>query len=164
MNLHLVHIVNFFKGKNKTNTLGGIYSYDAFRVIFEKTRARSERTGETFSLVLLRCNNGNGTDVAMLARLGKDIIRRTRKSDEVGWYDGNHIGAILAGSSAEEAWEFVEVVKQRIEGFDPGLIFTVHTYPSSCIDSNVQGETTKDPEVLSDALALFNMQARSSRR
>ena len=92
---HFLDIVNFFKGKNKKNTLGGIYSDDAFRAILERERARSERTGHIFSLVLFGFNSGNGTAATTLARLGNDITRKIRKSDEVGWYDGNRIGTIL---------------------------------------------------------------------
>ena len=156
--------MNFFKGKNKKNALDGIYTCDAFRAILEKVRARSERSGEIFSLVLFSCNNGNGTNVATLTRLGKDITRRTRKSDEVGWYDGNCIGTILPGSSAEEAWQFVEVIKKRIGDVDPGLICTVNTYPSPRSNSNVQWETTKEHQPLTELTAPFNVQAKSSTR
>ncbi|OGC94617.1 MAG: hypothetical protein A2W25_09325 [candidate division Zixibacteria bacterium RBG_16_53_22] len=162
MIFHFLDIVNFFKGKNKKNTLGGIYSDDAFRAILEREKARSERTGQIFSIVLFECKNGNGTNVATLTRLGNDITRRIRKSDEVGWYDGNRIGTILAGSSTERAWQFVEAIKETIEGVDPGLICSVYTYPSPCISSNVHGETTKEHQTLSELAASLNVKANSS--
>lgn len=164
LNPRLIHILNFLKGRNGTYTSDGIYSQDAFRVVFEKAKARSQRTGESFSLVLFGCRNGNGADIATLARLGKDIIRKTRKSDEVGWYGGNCIGAILPGSSADEAWKFVEIVKKRTEGADAGLNCAVYTYPSVRTESNVERQTAEEPETLSEPPALFKVQSASSRR
>jgi len=143
-------IVNFFKRKNKMNPFGGIHSSDAFRAILERERSRSERTGQIFSLVLFGVNSGNGTAAATLARLGNDITRKIRKSDEVGWYDGNRIGTILIGTSAEGAWQFIEIIKKRIEEAEPDLICTVYSYPSPGINSNVHGEASKEHQTPSE--------------
>ena len=143
-------IVNFFKKENKTNPLDGIHSSDAFRSILERERARSERTGQIFSLVLFGVNSGNGTAAATLARLGNDITRKIRKSDEVGWYDGNRIGTILIGTSAEGAWQFIEIIKKRVEEIEPELICTVYSYPSNGVHSDVHGEVSKDQQTTSE--------------
>ena len=142
--------------------MGGIHSSDAFRFILERERSRSERTGQIFSLVLFGPNSGNGTAAATLARLGNDITRKIRKSDEVGWYDGNRIGAILIGTSAEGAWQFIEIIKKRIEEVEPDLICTVYSYPSPSMNSNVYGEASKEHQAPSEHKTSFNAKANSS--
>ena len=62
----------------------------------------------------------------------------------MGWYDGNRIGTILIGTSAEGAWQFIEIIKKRIEEAEPDLICTVYSYPSPGINSNVHGEASKE--------------------
>src|SRR3990172_9343952 len=162
MGIKLLDIVNLFKGMNKMNPLGGIHSSDAFRAVLERERSRSERTGQIFSLVIFGFNSGNGTGTEMLARLGNDITRKIRKSDEVGWYDENRIGTILIGTSAEGAWQFIEIIKKRIVEVEPDLICTVYSYPSPCIHSNVHGEDTKDQQTPSEHKMSFNAKANSS--
>src|SRR3990170_1398630 len=150
MGIKLLDIVNLFKGINKMNPFNGIHSSDAFRAVLERERARSERTGQIFSLVIFGIKSGNGTAAATLARLGNDITRKIRKSDEVGWYDENRIGTILIGTSAEGAWQFVDIIKKRVEEVEPDLICTVYSYPSHGIHSNVHGESPKDQQTPSE--------------
>src|SRR3990170_3277312 len=153
MGIKLLDIVNLFKGINKMNPFNGIHSSDAFRAVLERERARSERTGQIFSLVIFGINSGNGTGTEMLARLGNDINRKIRKSDEVGWYDENRIGTILIGTSAEGAWQFIEIIKKRILEVEPDLICTVYSYPSPCIHSNVHGESSEEHQTPSEHTA-----------
>ena len=153
MGIKLLDIVNLFKGINKMNTLGGIHSSDAFRAVLERERSRSERTGQIFSLVIFGFNSGNGTGAASLARLGNDITRKIRKSDEVGWYDENRIGTILIGTSAEGAWQFIEIIKKRIVEVEPDLICTVYSYPLPSIHSNVHGESSEEHQTPSEHTA-----------
>src|SRR3989304_602638 len=153
MGLKLLDIVNLIKGMNKMNTLGGIHSSDAFRAVLERERSRSERTGQIFSLVIFGFNSGNGTGTEMLARLGNDITRKIRKSDEVGWYDENRIGTILIGTSAEGASQFIEIIKKRIVEVEPDLICTVYSYPSPCNNSNVHREASKEHQANSEHTA-----------
>jgi lipopolysaccharide/colanic/teichoic acid biosynthesis glycosyltransferase len=126
------------------NSLGSIHSSDSFRIILERERARSERTGQIFSLVIFGINGRNGADTATLESLGNDITKKIRKSDEIGWYDGNCIGTILTGTSAEGASRFVEIVKKRNEEIEPKLTCTVYSYPSSGIHSDNPHEFSKE--------------------
>jgi lipopolysaccharide/colanic/teichoic acid biosynthesis glycosyltransferase len=137
-------IKNIFRRKKPMNTLGSIHSSDLFRVILERERARSERTGQIFSLVIFGINSRNGIDTATLESLGNDITQKIRKSDEIGWYDGNRIGTILTGTSAEGACRFVEIVKKRNEEIEPNLTCTVYSYPFSGIHSDNPHEFSKE--------------------
>ena len=85
MSLHIRDIVNFFNRKNKTNPMSGIHSSDAFRALIERERARAERTGHIFSLVIFGFNHGKANHAALLERLGKVLFQKGRMSDEGGW-------------------------------------------------------------------------------
>jgi lipopolysaccharide/colanic/teichoic acid biosynthesis glycosyltransferase len=126
------------------NSLGVLHSSDSFRLILERERSRSERTGQIFSLVIFGINGRNGTDTVTLESLGNDITKKIRKSDEIGWYDGNHIGTILTGTAVEGACRFVEIVKKRNEEIESKLTCTVYSYPSSGIHSDNPHEFSKE--------------------
>ena len=146
MSFKLLDIVHFFKGNNKLNPLGSIHSSDAFRTILDRERARAERTGQFFSLVVFGIVRENGTDAASLERLGNVLVQKVRVCDEVGWYDGNHIGTILPGTSAEGARQFADIIKERIKDVAPRLTCTIYSYPSSWIKSDVHEKDSKEAQ------------------
>jgi len=142
----LLNIFNLFKGINRMNPFGGIHSSDAFRTILERERARAERTGQSFSLAVFGIDKENGTDAASLERLGYVLVQKVRICDEVGWYDGNRIGAILPGTSAEGARQFTDIIKERIKDFAPHLTCTIYSYPSSLKKSDVHQKDLKESQ------------------
>ena len=144
LSLKLLDIVHFFKGNNKMNPLGGIHSSDAFQTILERERARAERTGQLFSLVVFGIDKENGTNAEPLVRLGYVLGQKVRICDEVGWYDGNRIGTILPGTSAEGARQFTDIIKERIKDVAPRLTCTIYSYPSSWIKSDVHQKDSKE--------------------
>ena len=136
MSLHIRDIVNFFNRNNKTNPLGGIHSSDAFRSMIERERARAERTGHVFSLVIFSSNGGGRNGNSLLERLGTLLVQKVRISDDVGWYEEKKsIGALLPGTSAEGAWKFIDVVMKKIEEDKSRLVCNVYTYPKLLNDS-----------------------------
>ena len=101
----------------------------------DRERARAERTGHIFSVVLFRFNHGEPADPALLERLGAVLTEKVRLSDEVGWYEkGNSIGTLLPGTSAEGARQFIEIVRDRMGEAAVGLANTVYTHPYSLND------------------------------
>jgi lipopolysaccharide/colanic/teichoic acid biosynthesis glycosyltransferase len=127
---------NYFGGNKRVNTPGGIHSPDSFRLILERERARTERTGHTFSLVLFGCNQGQGNDTALLERLGTVLVQKVRLIDEVGWYEeGKTMGALLPGTSVEGASQFIEIIRQKIGEEASILEYKIYIYPNSLIDS-----------------------------
>ena len=148
MSLHIRDIVNFFNRKNKTNPLGGIHSSDAFRAMIERERARAERTGHIFSLVIFGFNHGKANHAALLERLGKVLVQKVRMSDEVGWYDEEKsIGSLLPGTSVEGAWQFIDIIKKKIADVESSLICTVYSYPFSMNKSDVRKEGPEEKEI-----------------
>jgi len=126
---------SFFKQKKQMNTFGIIHSSESFRLILERERARAERTGHVFSLVVFDSNNGKGNEAIILGQLGSVLLQKVRMSDEVGWFDEEKsIGALLPGTSAEGAWQFIDIVRDRMGDAAAGLLNTVYTHPYSWND------------------------------
>jgi lipopolysaccharide/colanic/teichoic acid biosynthesis glycosyltransferase len=142
----LVNFANSFNGINKMSPLGGIHSSDAFRTILERERARAERTGQIFSLVVFSIDKDVGTDATSLEQLGYVLGQKVRICDEVGWYDGNCIGTILPGTSAEGARQFIDIIKERIKDVAPHLNCSIYSYPSPWIKSDVHEKGSEEAQ------------------
>lgn len=155
-------MLNIFKRIRRISTPAGIHSSDAFRAILERERARAERTGQIFSLAIFRANNGNGADPAFLEHLGIVLVKKVRMSDEIGWYDGNCIGTMLPGTSAEGAWQFVDTIKKRIGDMGPSLDCSVYSYPFSWINSDVRREASKENQTPSADELSANVKRNST--
>ena len=110
-----------------------VLSLDVFRYLLERERARAERTGQEFSLVVFDASRHNGTAVTCLEDLARSLAARVRTSDEVGWFTDKSIGVVLPATSAEGAWIFVDDVARRTESSGPCLDRTVYTYPTKWI-------------------------------
>ncbi len=111
---------------------GVIHSPASFLMILEQERARAERIGHMFSLVLFGCNHGEGTDPALLERLGTALVEKVRMSDEVGWFEeGKSIGALLPGTTAEGASQFIGIIREKIGEVESNLESTIYVYPNS---------------------------------
>ena len=141
MSFKLENIGNLFENSHRMNPLRNIHSSDVFRTILERERARAERTGQCFSLVVFGIDKENGTGDASLERLGTVLGQKVRICDEVGWYDRNRIATILPGTSAEGARQFTDVINERIKEVASSLTCTIYSYPSSGMKSDV---TLKD--------------------
>ena len=146
MGFKVLDIVRFFKGLDKMSTMNGIHSSGAFRDILDREVSRAERTGQIFSLVVFGIEKGNGTDAASLERLGHALGQKVRRCDEVGWYDGDRIGTILPGTSAEGAWQFAEIVKERIKDEAPRMTCAIYSYPSSWMKSDARQTDSKEAQ------------------
>ncbi len=141
-------MLDFFKKLVvKGNAKAGIHASEAFRAILDRERARADRTGQTFSLVVFRVRNANGNERALLAQLEKALVQKARISDEIGWFDGNGIGTILPGTSAEGAWQFADIVKTRTGEAGGCLDCSVYSYPSSPIRTGTRDDDPKEDRV-----------------
>src|SRR3990172_3323542 len=146
MRCKVLKIVKSFNGINKMSPLGGIHSSVGFQTILERERARAERTGQLFSLVVFGIDKENGTYTESLEQLGYVLGQKVRICDEVGWYDGNRIGTILPGTSAEGARQFTDIIKERIKDAAPRLTCSIYSYPSSWMKSDVHEKDAKEAQ------------------
>lgn len=107
----------------------GIYSTEEFRLLLEYERARVDRNGHEFSLIVFDVGEAeskhthNGQLMLMLAR-------RVRCTDLIGWFEERCIGVFLPDTPAEGAWKLAHDLCQLIDLPMRSLAFKVYTYPS----------------------------------
>ena len=84
----LNHINNLRSGNNLMSgqTAKRILSEDAFRQILERERARTDRYGGVFSLLVFHIGNPNG-NLQKRQFIAEIIINRVRPTDDVGWFE-----------------------------------------------------------------------------
>jgi PleD family two-component response regulator len=77
------------------------------QIAIQRESARADRSGGEFALVLIRVKRKDH-NVLSTVRLAKTILGRVRATDDVGWYDENHLGVILPDTNATGAWRFAD--------------------------------------------------------
>lgn len=123
--------------------LDSIRSSEQFFMILEHERARADRIGYKFSIVVF--NLGDGDDhLASAERLALVLKRRVRLSDVVGWLDKQEIGVILTGTEAEGAWKFADEIRKKIVAVASNLTFKVYSYPNQWFPK--EWERPKEPQ------------------
>ena len=115
-----------FQGKG--GSLEGIYPVKEFHAVLGRERARADRNGSRFSLVVFDMGNKD-EDKTVKRRLTKIIRQRIRSIDEVGWVDRRHIGIELPDTRAEGARKLAIDIYKRIATGEPVPTFKIYTYP-----------------------------------
>jgi exopolysaccharide biosynthesis polyprenyl glycosylphosphotransferase len=121
--------LNYFNGRWQKDSLKSIPSAEEFRMILEQERARADRIGYEFSLLVFHL--GNREDQLATARgLSRVLKRRVRLSDEVGWWGEEGMAVILSGTPALGAEKFADDIRRKMSAAAPDLTVRVYTYPS----------------------------------
>lgn len=102
--------------------------------------ARAERNGLHFSLVLFRVRKGGRLGLAE-RRMAITLLRRVRLTDEVGWFDDDHLCALLPDTSAAGARIFADAVCDLVARKGPRPISTIYSYPFDWIEPGDEGGT-----------------------
>jgi hypothetical protein len=123
-------IFPFYKLRTK-DLVKDIYGKEEFQAIIKREKARTNRTGNWFSLVVFITNpNAEFLDVQNFAEL---IRRRARIIDSVGWFDNHRIGIILPDTRIDGAKKFsaeicetchLDIIKSR----------EMYIYPSAWLE------------------------------
>ena len=101
------------------------HSAEQFSVLLNRERARVDRTGREFSLVVFDAGD------ARRARVLQGILDgRLRTSDQVGWMNDQRIGVILTDTPVEGAWKFADDVRRTATPDGPPLSCSVYSCPS----------------------------------
>src|SRR5512134_2314896 len=112
-----------------------IPSPEILRRILERERARTDRTGIDFSLVVIDPFAGGPADAVDLESLGAILQRRIRATDVVGMFSENSLGIVLPATPAGGAWKFAHDVQTRLIRGDRAPRCTVYSYPTSWFHS-----------------------------
>ncbi|MGE0606921.1 MAG: sugar transferase [Pirellulales bacterium] len=108
------------------------------RALLDRERARSDRTGVVFSLLIYTCSGHNRE--AQLRALVRLLRRRIRATDEAGWLDGGRLGVLLLDAPHAGASRVAEDVLVNWPAGLPQPACEICTYPSN---SSV-GESTRE--------------------
>ena len=123
----------------KRNVAGAIYSEEEFRRIIDKERARADRTDHQFSLIVfdLGCTSSHSENGLQFQK----ILSRTRKIDEIGWYDRGRIGILLPYTPEWGAQKLAESLTELLDPSKAPCSFKIYTYGS---DSNIIEDLTQE--------------------
>ncbi len=124
-------------------SIGGVDSPERFRQIIERERARTDRTGVCFSLVVFRLAGRKRDTYHCLYHIMQILLSRVRASDAVGWSDKTSLGALLVGSGEDGARTFGGSVLASLPDGLPSPVVEVYVYPSSPTAGN--GPLARDP-------------------
>ncbi|MCC6424009.1 MAG: sugar transferase [Phycisphaerales bacterium] len=106
-------------------TLRGILPSAYVGQMLQRERARSERNGHEFSVVLFRVHHRHRSAL----RLAHAVLKRIRFTDEVGWLNRRYLCVFLPDTNQAGAWCFAADVANRLEGRIGKCRFSVHGYP-----------------------------------
>ncbi len=120
----IVRKFGFFGEKNSVD----IASEEHFRALLGRERARVDRNGKEFSVVVLDTESmaeKNG-DFSRLVRSLKDRLRST---DDVGWFDKGRLGVFLPDTSIIGAMKVIDDISHARGWVETILEYTIYNYP-----------------------------------
>jgi lipopolysaccharide/colanic/teichoic acid biosynthesis glycosyltransferase len=100
-----------FVGKMNKNS--NIYSSEEFRKIIKRARARSDRTGNSFSVAVFDMANDDMCKCSIddLVNCAKERVRST---DVIGWFDTSSIGIVLYNLPPHQAWQVADDICRKV--------------------------------------------------
>jgi lipopolysaccharide/colanic/teichoic acid biosynthesis glycosyltransferase len=131
------NFANPIRHVRRVHTLRRIHDPDMLHYIIERERARADRMGQWFSLVLLEIDGRSGADPAV-RKLVRVFTRRVRAVDEVGWLNDRCLAAVLPGTPSEGARKLADDIGAAVAAEIPGEPFyrcTFWSYPTADIVS-----------------------------
>lgn len=129
-----------------------IFSAKDFKRLVDREREKADRSGQVFSIVTFDLERyGSERDKE---RFSERIIGRTRSTDDVGWFDDNHIGALLFNTNLASAKRFADRFLLSLPTDIPKVKYHVHSYP-------VQQDIPADLDDEQRRSERFNLQVAS---
>lgn len=81
---------------------------NAFLHLIDQERARVNRNGSQFTLVLLQLSNGSVRNREVHTDVLNTIMERIRTIDRLGYYDDDHIGLLLPQTGRDGATRIID--------------------------------------------------------
>jgi hypothetical protein len=128
-----------------------ILTAEQFRWAIERESQRVDRlnAGE-LTLVLFRVSPGARRRANV--RLIRTILSRVRVTDDVGWFDREHIGLLLADTPAAGAWPLAQSICQVVARHGRQPLCSMYNYPGNGENGPAAAITRADvPEVFKAA-------------
>jgi len=111
----------------RRRTLRDIYPRPQFDAVLHHERARADRDETEFSLMLIKVRS---EDWRIMCRLARDLLRRARMTDEMGWYGHGCICVLLPNTPGAGARCFESSIRRLADAKGIGMVCRVYTYPS----------------------------------
>ena len=105
----LVLAARRFAKRSSPSTLRGLHSPEQFAQVLARERARSDRTGEVFSLIVFAVGREKAQSDA-LPHVARILGQRLRLTDDAGLLDHRRIGVVLPATPPSGAWTVVDDV------------------------------------------------------
>ena len=118
-----------FASRPPTSALCNLLSPEQLARVLRRERARTDRTGEVFSLAVFTVGE-QAADDHTLAHLARILQGRLRLTDDAGLLDHRRIGVVLPATPTSGAWTVVDDVCVCVPAGLPLPECTVYCYPS----------------------------------
>jgi lipopolysaccharide/colanic/teichoic acid biosynthesis glycosyltransferase len=122
---------------------GTIHSVRGFEALLNRERARSDRMGSEFSLVVFSLGQMQRLE-QRLRVLQVAFRRRIRSIDEVGWFQANTLGVLLPSTGSTGARIFASDLVELVNGNAGPLFYRVFSYPGSWYPDGVWKQFAKE--------------------
>lgn len=103
----------------------------AFRRQIRRECARTDRTGQVFSLIAFAARRHR-------KRLIRTVTARVRETDEIGWLESGRLAVLLPDTPGPGAHALAEEIRGRIAASE--ILCTVHTYPRDWVEEDLSAE------------------------
>jgi lipopolysaccharide/colanic/teichoic acid biosynthesis glycosyltransferase len=114
---------------NRKRSFQSILTPEQMNIAIHRESARADRNTGEFALVLFRVRSRERGALST-ARLAKTVLNRVRATDDVGWYDENHLGVLLPDTAANGAWRFADQICALASRKAPRPLLSVYCYPT----------------------------------
>lgn len=119
-----------------------IYATKDFLRILERERARTDRSGDAFSIILFNIVNSDKHDLNIKA-LGYLIRKRIRVYDDIGWFEKNRLGILLPDTGFDQAKKLAQQIGNSIIPKSYDSNYVVLTYPTHWDSTNLNKGSNK---------------------
>jgi hypothetical protein len=114
------------RGKRDARTL---LTPEQFRLAIERECCRVDRAvAGDLSMVLFRVTRTRRWRLSTV-RLIMTIFSRIRVTDDLGWFDREHLGILLPETSAAGAWKLVQMIGDALARHGARPLCTMYSYP-----------------------------------
>jgi len=118
--------------RRTSRSLTGVLTASELDSVFRQERARVDRNGRCFSVMVCSVSNeapGEALDFATFAEVARVLTSRMRTYDRIGNLDGQRLALVLPESDGQGAWMFADDVLAQLGEAGHRVDCEIFTYP-----------------------------------
>src|SRR3954470_16341288 len=120
-------------------SLQSLLTPEQMNIAIQRESARADRNGGEFALVLFRAKTADRHSLSSM-RLAKTVLGRVRATDDIGWFDEQHVAALLPDTSPAGAWRFADQTCLMLSRRAPRPLCSVYSYPTKWFGGESDGD------------------------